>query len=84
MKKTLSHIDREGKAKMVDVSEKEITSRQATAAGRVCFPEAVFTQLEEQGFTGKKGSIIQTAVIAGIQGVKQTFALIPRFLLRLG
>ena len=77
MKKTLSHIDQEGKAKMVDVSRKEITGRQAVASGKVIFPPEVFKQLEEQGFTGKKGSIIQTAVIAGIQGVKQTSALIP-------
>lgn len=77
MKKTLSHIDEDGKARMVDVSGKDISSRQAIASGRVEFPSEVFTHLEKQGFTGKKGSIIQTAVIAGIQGVKQTSSLIP-------
>ncbi|THD69822.1 cyclic pyranopterin monophosphate synthase MoaC [Robertkochia marina] len=77
MKRTLTHIDREGKAKMVDVSNKEITERTAIATGKVEFPSEVFAILKEQGFTGKKGSIIQTAVIAGIQGVKQTSNLIP-------
>lgn len=77
MKKTLTHLDREGNAKMVDVSKKEITERVAIASARVEFPPEVFAVLKEQGFTGKKGSIIQTAVIAGIQGVKQTSNLIP-------
>ena len=77
MKKTLSHIDENGKAKMVDVSLKENTSRRAVASGRVIFTPEVFEHLSAEGFTGKKGSIIQTAVIAGIQGVKQTSQLIP-------
>lgn len=77
MKPTLTHIDEEGKVKMVDVSEKTITNRVAIATGTVEFPSEVFTALKGQGFTGKKGSIIQTAVIAGIQGVKQTSSLIP-------
>lgn len=77
MKRTLSHIDDNGQARMVDVSHKEGSSRSATASGRVIFPPEVFSRLSEQGFTGKKGSIVQTAVIAGIQGVKQTWGLIP-------
>lgn len=77
MKNTLSHIDEEGRARMVDVTNKDETSRSATASGRVIFLPEVFSHLREQGFTGKKGSIIQTAVIAGIQGVKKTSELIP-------
>lgn len=77
MKKTLTHIDEQGNAKMVDVGHKKITVRKAVAFGSVLFPAEVFNTLEKNGFTGKKGSIIQTAVIAGIQGVKQTAALIP-------
>lgn len=77
MKKTLTHIDEEGKARMVDVSDKKITGRIAVATGRVDFPGEVFAVLREKGFAGKKGSIIQTAIIAGIQGVKQTSSLIP-------
>ncbi len=73
----LSHIDNEGKANMVDVSEKESTKRVAIASGKVSFPKEVFATLAEHDFLGAKGSIIQTAVIAGIQGVKKTSELIP-------
>ncbi|WP_224485217.1 cyclic pyranopterin monophosphate synthase MoaC [Robertkochia aurantiaca] len=75
--KKLSHIDEKGNASMVDVSHKSDTARRASASGLVIFPEAVFRQLEKDGFTSKKGAIIQTAVIAGIQGVKKTADLIP-------
>ncbi|MBD1263039.1 cyclic pyranopterin monophosphate synthase MoaC [Maribacter polysiphoniae] len=73
----LSHIDEAGNASMVDVSEKMVSSRMAIASGRVCFPNTVFETLKAQDFLGKKGSIIQTAIIAGIQGVKKTSELIP-------
>lgn len=73
----LSHLDDAGNAAMVDVSEKKITARTAIASGKVVFPSAVFEELSAQDFLGKKGSIIQTAVIAGIQAVKKTSDLIP-------
>ncbi|AYN68516.1 cyclic pyranopterin monophosphate synthase MoaC [Euzebyella marina] len=73
----LSHIDEAGNASMVDVSDKKITSRTAIASGKVSFPKSVFETLAGQDFLGKKGSIIQTAVIAGIQAVKKTSELIP-------
>lgn len=73
----LSHIDDSGNATMVDVSEKKITARLAVASGRVLFPSSVFETLAQQDFLGKKGSIIHTAVIAGIQAVKKTSDLIP-------
>ncbi len=62
---------------MVDVSEKGISVRTAIASGRVTFPKEVFALLAAQDFLGPKGSIIQTAVIAGIQAVKKTSELIP-------
>lgn len=62
---------------MVDVSSKRATVRTATASGRVVFPPDVFETLAAQDFLGHKGSIIQTAVIAGIQAVKKTAELIP-------
>lgn len=62
---------------MVDVSDKRVTARTAVASGRVVFPSDVFETLAAQDFLGKKGSIIQTAVIAGIQAVKRTSELIP-------
>ncbi len=77
MNNKLSHIDDAGSASMVDVSQKEITTRTAIATGQVVFPQEVFDTLASQDFLGKKGSIIQTAIIAGIQAVKKTADLIP-------
>ncbi len=77
MSKELSHIDEAGNAAMVDVSNKQTTVRTAVASGKVAFPLDVFETLAAQDFLGHKGSIIQTAVIAGIQAVKKTAALIP-------
>lgn len=62
---------------MVDVSTKKVTTRTAIASGQVVFPKSVFETLAAQDFLGHKGSIIQTAVIAGIQAVKKTAELIP-------
>jgi len=77
MDKELSHIDESGNASMVDVSTKEKSTRMAVASGKVIFPSDVFDKLASQDFLGHKGSIIQTAVIAGIQAVKKTAELIP-------
>lgn len=77
MDKKLSHIDESGNAVMVDVSNKQATVRTAVASGKVIFPQHVFEKLASQDFLGPKGSIIQTAVIAGIQAVKKTAGLIP-------
>ncbi len=77
MNKKLSHINASGNVTMVDVSDKTVTSRSATATGTILFPEEVAKVLSDSGFMTKKGSIIQTAVIAGIQGVKKTADLIP-------
>lgn len=62
---------------MVDVSGKSASVRTAIASGKVIFPSSVFKTLAAQDFLGHKGSIIQTAVIAGIQAVKKTAELIP-------
>lgn len=77
MKKELSHIDEGGKASMVDVSEKHTTARTAVASGSIRFPAEVFEELASNDFLGGKGSIIQTAVIAGIQAAKKTSEFIP-------
>jgi len=77
MGEKLSHINAEGNAEMVDASEKVTSARTAIASGKVCFTTEVFDALKAQDFLGKKGSIVQTAVIAGIQGVKKTSELIP-------
>lgn len=62
---------------MVDVSNKQKSLRTASASGKVIFPQDVFDSLAAQDFLGTKGSIIQTAVVAGIQAVKKTSELIP-------
>lgn len=71
----LTHLDSEGKAKMVDVGEKQETVREARALGRVKMsPEAY--QRVRSGY-GPKGDIFTVAKIAGIMGGKKTSDLIP-------
>lgn len=74
---TLSHIDEQGMPSMVDVSEKQVTSRTAIAEGTIRFPKEVFAQLSSDGFLTKKGSVLQTAIIAGVMAAKKTSDLIP-------
>ena len=73
----LSHIDDDGRATMVDVGEKAVTKRTAVAAASVHFPRDVYLALAEDGFTGAKGSLTETARLAGIMGAKRTSELIP-------
>jgi len=75
--KVLSHLDEQGRATMVDVSEKAISQRTATAQSIVSLPEEVLVQLENGDIQTKKGSVFQTAVIAGIMAAKKTGDLIP-------
>ena len=62
---------------MVDVSSKPTTVRQAVAECRVRFPADVARQLRVAGLKSAKGSIIDTAIIAGTMAVKRTHELIP-------
>ena len=71
----LTHLDPTGRARMVDVSGKEATLRIATAEGFLrCKPETL-DQVREG--TAPKGSVIQTAELAGVMGAKRTAELIP-------
>jgi cyclic pyranopterin monophosphate synthase len=71
----LTHLDASGNAHMVDVSEKSITSRSATARARVeMLPETLALILTG---TAKKGDVLATARIAGIMAAKKTHELIP-------
>ena len=71
----LSHLDDKGQARMVDVSEKDVTSRSAVAEGFVTMkPETL--ALIESG-EAKKGDVLATARIAGIMAAKKTHDLIP-------
>ena len=71
----LTHVDSDGKAKMVDVSEKKETEREARAEGRIAMSAEAY-QLVRKGI-GPKGDIFSVAKIAGIQAAKKTSELIP-------
>ena len=71
----LSHLDDQGRARMVDVSEKEITSRVATARGTIHMrPETLTLILEDKI---EKGDVFAVARVAGIMAAKKTSELIP-------
>ena len=72
----LTHLDDEGRPRMVDVSGKETTFRTASAEGRVRLNRAITEALREGGLTGK-GNVLRIAETAGIMGVKKTAELIP-------
>ncbi|WP_367108678.1 cyclic pyranopterin monophosphate synthase MoaC [uncultured Psychrobacter sp.] len=74
---TLSHLDSEGDITMVDVTGKTATTRQASATGQVRFPSEIYKQIKATDGMTKKGSITQTAHIAGIMAAKRTHDLIP-------
>ena len=73
--KKLTHLDEEGKAKMVDVSEKGTTLREAVAQGRVIMKPATVRMILDKSVP--KGDVIATARIAGIMAAKRTGDLIP-------
>lgn len=74
---TLSHLDCDGDITMVDVSGKTATTREANATGQVRFPSEIYAQIKAADGMTKKGSITQTAHIAGIMAAKRTHDLIP-------
>jgi len=71
----LTHVDESGAARMVDVSEKQVSSREAVAAGRVLVSAEVVALLRGAGVP--KGDTLAVARLAGIMGAKQTPSLIP-------
>jgi cyclic pyranopterin phosphate synthase len=72
---TLTHFDAEGRAAMVDVSAKAITTRTATAAARVTMQPATLATIAAG--TTKKGDVLGVARLAGIMAAKRTADLIP-------
>src|SRR5579863_2699137 len=72
-----SHIDKKGKAVMVDVTEKKISKRTATARSIVVLPKEALDKLTNGDIQTKKGAVFQTAIIAGIMAAKKTGDLIP-------
>ncbi|MDG1457838.1 MAG: cyclic pyranopterin monophosphate synthase MoaC [Pseudoprimorskyibacter sp.] len=71
----LTHFDGKGDAHMVDVSDKPVTSRVATAQGHIRMAQNTF-DIVSQG-RAKKGDVLSVARLAGIMGAKRTPELIP-------
>ena len=70
-----NHINQSGNLHMIDISEKEITLRTARAIGEIVLNDQAFDSIIQ--LTNKKGDVLNTARIAGINAVKQTPNLIP-------
>jgi cyclic pyranopterin phosphate synthase len=72
----LSHVDKANRPTMVDVGDKAVTTRTATARARVVFPADA--PLEADGsLRTKKGPVFDTAIVAGVMAAKRTSELIP-------
>jgi cyclic pyranopterin phosphate synthase len=71
----LTHINEKGEARMVDVSQKDETERQAVATGGVRMKPATLDKIKQQGI--KKGDVLAVARVAGIMAAKRTPELIP-------
>jgi len=72
-----SHINKKNQPKMVNVGDKKITKRKATAKATMFLGNNVISHFTNKELTTKKGPVFQTAIIAGIQAVKKTSELIP-------
>ena len=72
---SLTHLDEDGRVRMVDVGDKTATRRMAVAEGRIdCAPETLALVIDG---TAPKGAVIATAEIAGVMAAKRTSDLIP-------
>ena len=75
MAKRLSHLDRSGRARMVDISAKKDTKREAVARGTIRMQPATLALIQTGGVT--KGDVIAVARLAGIMAAKRTHELVP-------
>ena len=71
----LTHINKEGRAKMVDIGDKDVTERIAKATGSIFMKKETATLIKTGGH--KKGDVLSVAQIAGISAAKETFRAIP-------
>ena len=71
----LTHFNEQGRARMVDVTEKAVTHRTAVAAGEVHMAQSTLERIREG--TLKKGDVLAVAQVAGIQAAKHNWELIP-------
>ena len=72
-----SHLNQRNNPKMVNVSDKKITKRTAIAKATMFLGEEIISHFTNDELITEKGPVFQTAIIAGIQGVKKTSELIP-------
>jgi cyclic pyranopterin monophosphate synthase len=75
--KKFTHLDASDNPTMVDVGEKKVTKRVATARSIVILTEEILSHFKGNDIQTKKGSVFQTAIIAGIMASKKTHELIP-------
>lgn len=73
----LTHVDPSGNPSMVDVSEKAVTRRTATAQAVVKLGREIVSLIRNNELATKKGPVFQTAILAGVMGAKRTSDLIP-------
>ena len=73
----LTHLNDKGQPAMVNVSEKPVSLRTAIARSIVSMPQEVISHFIDGDIKSKKGSVFQTAIIAGIMAAKKTGELIP-------
>jgi cyclic pyranopterin phosphate synthase len=73
--KKLSHIDKDGRASMVDVTGKTATHREAVAKGAICMKKETLKLITDNRIS--KGNVFETARLAGIMAAKRTYSLIP-------
>jgi len=71
----LTHVNQKGEAQMVDISDKKIVHREATASGSIYLQESTIDLIKNH--LVKKGDVLAVARIAAISGAKKTFDLIP-------
>lgn len=74
-KRRLSHLDAAGRIRMVDVSAKPVTAREAVARGHITISAEALRRIRAGGM--KKGDPLETARLAGIMAAKRTASLIP-------
>ena len=71
----LTHFDENGNARMVDVTDKDITTREAIATGTIKLNKETFDAIKNK--TVKKGDVLTVATTAGVMAIKKTFEIIP-------
>ncbi|MFC3193492.1 cyclic pyranopterin monophosphate synthase MoaC [Marinicella sediminis] len=77
MSREFTHIDANNQPTMVDVGDKQVTSRTARARCIIELPDPVRQAMENDEIQSKKGPVFQTAIIAGVMAAKKTHELIP-------